>query len=155
MAISLAAAQIGLSFCDTGLGSTGQGTRAFARSLLDSNLFVPIVLSVYLGSTAIRSKHWIVSLSLGFILVSMYLPFTYSMSWSGAEEKRVFSYALGDLRHAMIDCCFVLNAGLIILYCEHQRAKRLQGMFDLADRNGWRSNEEWSRDDAYDATRVR
>jgi len=31
----------------------------------------------------------------------------------------------------------------------------LQEMFDLADRNGWRSTEKWSREDAYDAKRVR
>ena len=31
----------------------------------------------------------------------------------------------------------------------------LQEMFDLADRNGWQSTEKWSREDAYDAKRVR
>ena len=31
----------------------------------------------------------------------------------------------------------------------------LQEMFDLADRNGWRSAEKWTREDAYDAERLR
>lgn len=36
-----------------------------------------------------------------------------------------------------------------------QEGAWLQEMFDLADRNGWRSVEKWSREDAYDAERVR
>jgi hypothetical protein len=36
-----------------------------------------------------------------------------------------------------------------------QEGAWLQEMFDMADRNGWCSNEQWSREDAYDAKRVR
>jgi Family of unknown function (DUF6364) len=36
-----------------------------------------------------------------------------------------------------------------------QEGAWLQEIFDLADRNGWRSAEKWSREDAYDANRVR
>ena len=36
-----------------------------------------------------------------------------------------------------------------------QDSSWLQEMFDLADRNGWHSTEQWTREDAYDAQRVR
>ena len=36
-----------------------------------------------------------------------------------------------------------------------QEGAWLEEMFDMADRNGWRSTEKWSREDAYDAKRIR
>jgi len=84
-----------------------------------------IAICVYLGSTAIRSKHWIGSLIVGAVVVSLAMALEYPVfGWSGPPERFELSMALGDLNFTLFECSLLLNAAIIVVYCEHHRWKR-------------------------------
>lgn len=85
--------------------------------------FVPITIAIYFGSTAIRSKQWVVSLLLAFLAMVIYYPALAMVRISGNADTIAVFKSLIDLKRCLLFSALWLNAALIILYCSLRRKR--------------------------------
>lgn len=86
--------------------------------------WAPIVISVYLGSVALRTRHWFFPIALGAMLIAWWIPVMGAGMGSGDEAWRMLQVSIRSLRIAAFCAGMALDAGLIILVCEHRRSVR-------------------------------